>query len=227
MLELCRAIIVAPTPFDSRALAEIATEVGFGDIASIFDDTDSSNGLRYPVSYFLVHHRLGDADCTDIIDAVRHIDRPTLRYSPMVVLLPETSAESVRGFVRMGFDDVISLPQSQGELVARLGTQLDRDIVYFETADYLGPDRRRMDADGALHRPAGISAHTRLVIRRDPDYGTRVLSRQLRGHQHPETAFGETRPFTPIALVAAAQTRTFGKRQQPPEAETALPKAAR
>src|SRR6218665_375887 len=101
MLELCRAIIVAPTPFDSRALAEIATEVGFGDIVSIFDETDSSNGLSYPVSYFLVHHRLNETDCADIIDAVRHIDRPDLRYSPMVVLLPETSAETVRKFVRM------------------------------------------------------------------------------------------------------------------------------
>src|SRR6218665_1480808 len=101
MLELCRAIIVAPTPFDSRALAEIAAEDGFGDIASIFDDTDSSNGLSYPVSYFLVHHRLSDADCADIIDAVRHIDRPALRYSPMVVVLPETSAETVRNFVPM------------------------------------------------------------------------------------------------------------------------------
>ena len=62
MLERCRAIIVAPTPFDSRALAEIAAEVGFGDIANIFAHTDQSNGLRYPVSYFLVHHRLADTD---------------------------------------------------------------------------------------------------------------------------------------------------------------------
>lgn len=225
MLGLCRAIIVAPTPFDSRALAEVATEVGFGDIASIFDDTDTSNGLKYPVSYFLVHHRLADADCADVIDAVRHIDRKGLRYSPMVVMMPETSSESVRKFVRMGFDDVISLPQSQVQLTARLGIQLDRDIVYFETADYLGPDRRRMDADGALHRQTGISPHTRLLIRRDPDYGIRVLNRQLRGHQHFHAAAAETQ-LAPIELVAATtQTRTFGKRLQPPELPPAVSKS--
>jgi hypothetical protein len=132
----------------------------------------------------------------------------------MVVMLPETSSESVRKFVRMGFDDVVSLPQSQVQLTARLGTQIDRDIVYFETADYLGPDRRRLDADGALHRPAGISPHTRLVIRRDPDFGTRVLSRELRGRQHAREA--DYRPAAPPALVAAAQARTFGKRLEPP-----------
>lgn len=213
MLELCRAIIVAPTPFDSRALAEIATEVGFGDIASIFDDTDQSNGLRYPVSYFLVHHRLSDTDCADIIDAVRNIDRPGLRFSPMVVMMPETSGESVRKFVGMGFDDVISLPQSQVQLTARLGTQLDRDIVYFETSDYLGPDRRRMDAHGFLHRSVAISPHTRIVLRRDPEQGTRIVSRQLRGHQHFTIAKPEQLQTAPIGLVAAAQTRVFGRRQ--------------
>ena len=215
MLEFCRAIVVAPTRFDSHALAEVATEVGFGDIASVFED-DESNGLSYAVSYFLVHHRLADTDCADIIDAVRHIDRKGLRYSPMVVMMPETSGESVQKFVRMGFDDVVSLPQSQVQLTARLGTQIDRDIVYFETADYLGPDRRRMDADGALHRPTGISAHTRLMIRRDPDFGTSVLSRQLRGHQHVEAGDAETRLLPPAGLVAAVQARTFGKRLEPP-----------
>lgn len=226
MLELCRAILVAPTPFDSRALAEIAMEVGFGDVASIFDGTDPGNGLRYPVSYFLVHHRLPDTDCADIIDAVRSIDRRGLRYSPMVVMLPETSAESVRKFVGMGFDDVVSLPQSQVQLTARLGTQLDRDIVYFETSDYLGPDRRRMDAHGFLHRSAPISPHTRIVLRRDPEHGTRVLSRQLRGHQHFAVARPDPRATAPIGLVAAAQARVFGRRQQAPDLAPAFHKDA-
>lgn len=212
MLELCRAIIVAPTRFDSQVLAEIAAEVGFGDVASIFED-GSSNGLKYPISYFLVHHRLAETDCADIIDAVRNIERNAMRYAPMVVMLPNGSSESMRKFVRMGFDDVISLPQSRVQLMARLGTQLDRDITYFETVDYLGPDRRRMDADGATCRPNAISAHTKLVIHRDPEYGTRVLSRQLRGHQHFQAALAETRQRAPVP-----QTRGFGKRLQPPAA---------
>jgi len=219
MLELCRAIVVAPTPFDSRALGEIAMEAGFGDIASIFDDAESSNGLKYPVSFFLFHHRLNDTDCDDIVDAVRHIDRKGLRYSPMVVLLPETSGESARKFVRMGFDDVIHLPQSRVQLTARLGTQLDRDIVYFETADYLGPDRRRMDADTAVQRRTGVSPHTRLVIHRDPDYGTRIVSRQLRSQQQFQVAPPNERPLAPVGLVAAAQPRVFGRRQTPPDME--------
>lgn len=219
MLELCRAIIVAPTPFDSRALAEIATEVGFGDITSIFDDAESSNGLRYPVSFFLVHHRLNDADCDDVIDAVRHIDRKGLRYSPMVVMLPETSGESMRKFVRMGFDDVIHLPQSQVQLTARLGSQLDRDITYFETADYLGPDRRRMEADSAMQRRSSVSTHTRLVLRRDPEYGTRIVGRQLRSQQNFHVAGPEAQVLAPFGLVAATQTRVFGKRQALPDLE--------
>ncbi len=214
MLGLCRAIIVAPTPFDSRALAEIAAGAGFGDIASIFDDAESGNGLSYPVSFFLVHHRLNDADCDDIIDAVRHIDRKGLRYSPMVVLLPETSAESMRKFVLMGFDDVIHLPQSRDQLAVRLATQLDRDIVYIETGDYLGPDRRRLDADSALQRRTSVSTHTRLVIRRDPDYGTRIVTRQLRGQQNFHTATPDPRSHATLGTIPA-QPRVFGRRQIP------------
>lgn len=226
MLELCRAIIIAPTPFDSRALAEIAGEVGFGDIASVFDGTDSGNGLRYPVSYFLVHHRLSDDDSADIIDAVRSIDRRGLRFSPMVVMIPETSGQSIRKFVGMGFDDVISLPQSQVQLMARLGTQLDRDIVYYETSDYLGPDRRRLDAHSFAHRTAPVSDHTRIVLRRDPEHGTRVLSRQLRGAQRFTMARPEPRSVAPVGLVAEARTRIFGKRQQVPELPPAFHKNA-
>ena len=213
MLELCRAIIVAPTPFDSRALGEVALEVGFGDIASIFDDSDTSNGLKYPVSFFLVHHRLSDSDCDDIVDAVRHIDRKGLRYSPLVVMLPETSGETARKFIRMGFDDVIHLPQSRVQLTARLGSQLDRDIVYFETGDYLGPDRRRVDMDSALQRRTGVSPHTRLVIRRDPDYGTRIVSRHLRSQQQFQVAPPQAPSVAAVGLPV--QQRVFGRRTPP------------
>jgi hypothetical protein len=114
----------------------------------------------------------------------------------------------------MGFDDVLSLPQSQIQVADRLETQLDREILYLETADYLGPDRRRLDPYGALHRPVGITAHTQLLIRRDPDFGNRVLSRQLRGKQHVHAAPVAT-PAEP-AGSGPERTRSFGKRLQPP-----------
>ena len=213
MLELCRAIIVAPTAFDSQALAEVAEQVGFGDIASIFSDAES-NGLKYPVSYFLVHHRLADIDCEDVVYAVRRIERNGLRYSPMIMMIANAPSEAAGKYVRMGFDDVVSLPQSQIQLAERLQTQLDSDIVYHETADYLGPDRRRLDPDAALHRPSGVAVHTQLLIRRDPDFGNRVLSRQRRGQQHFQTATPVTKPAA--ASGFAGQGRSFGKRLQPP-----------
>jgi hypothetical protein len=198
VLGLCRAIVVAPTLYDSHALADLALELGFGDVASIQSDS-SGNGLKYRVSFFLVHHRLGDKDCDDIIDAVRHIGRDDLCYSPMVVMLPEISTEPSIKFVRMGFDDVISLPQDADRLAARLERQLDRDIVYFHTGDYLGPDRRRLDTDSAKQRRSRMSPHTRLVIRRDAEHGVHVVSRQSRGGQTFQTV--------------VPGRRTFGRRQ--------------
>lgn len=202
MLEFCRAIIVAPTAFDGGALGEVAEQAGFGDVAGIFGDAES-NGLRYPVTYFLVHHRLADADCEDIVYAVRRIERRGLRYSPMIVMIADDPSAATGKYVRMGFDDVIALPASQIQLAERLETQLDSDITYFETADYLGPDRRRLDPDSAFHRPSGVAIHTQLVIRRDPDTGNRVVSRQARAQRHFHTA-------------PAATSRGFGRRLQPP-----------
>lgn len=202
MLEFCRAIIVAPTAFDSQALGEVAEQAGFGDVAGVFSEAES-NGLRYPVTYFLVHHRLADTDCEDIIYAVRQIERRGLRYSPMIVMIADDPSEAARKYVQMGFDDVIGLPTSQIELAERLETQLDSDITYFETADYLGPDRRRLDPDSAFYRPSGVAIHTQLVVRRDPDAGNRVVSRQGRGQRHFQTA-------------PATLSRGFGRRLQPP-----------
>lgn len=212
MLELCRAIVVAPTPFDARTLGEVATQVGFGDIVSIFDDSES-NGLKYAMTYFLVHHRLDAVDCEHTVTAVRRIARNGLCYSPLIMMIDDAPSEAALWYVRMGFDDVVTLPQDPHQLARRLEAQLDTDIVYFETADYLGPDRRRMDPEATLRRPVAASPHTQLVIRRDPDFGTRVLSRHLRSRQHFEAAPLE-RTAAPRTLPG--QARSFGKRLQPP-----------
>ena len=80
----------------------------------------------------------------------------------------------------MGFDDILCLPEHSQLLVDRLTRQLNHDIVYIETVDYFGPDRRRMEVPGAQHaaRLSTAHMHTRLIIHRSMADGPVILERQ-------------------------------------------------
>ena len=68
-------------------------------------------------------------------------------------------------------------------LQRRLIGQLSWDQVYFQTQDYLGPDRRRMELPDVPpdSRRTGQAPFTRLIIRRDGDQGARVVRREAFG----------------------------------------------
>ena len=79
-----------------------------------------------------VRHRVGDQSAfREIYD----------RFSPMVYFSESPSLDAIRTCVEMGFDDVITLPFTSTRVSSRLDRLVDHTQVYFETADYLGPDR--------------------------------------------------------------------------------------
>jgi hypothetical protein len=71
------------------------------------------------------------------------------------------------------------LPIGRETLRTQLERQLNEDLLYVETTDYLGPDRRRFDRGGELRITA--SPYAQVMFYRDPERGIRVLGREQRG----------------------------------------------
>ncbi len=196
MLSHCRAYLVAPSVAECRTLASLAARSGFRVVHSAFD-SEASDDPGLPVTYFFLHYRLSDAAMQQVIAQVRGLPDPGQRLSPVILIIDDCTVEVLLKYIDFGFDDVISLPEKREVLEARLAAQLNAEQVYYQTSDYLGPDRRRMELPHHTdQRRANISPHMRMVIRRDPVRGTSVLQRQLVGqalkrtHEHLSGQFG-------------------------------------
>jgi hypothetical protein len=203
MLSECNAFIIAPSRTETTQLEHLAERVGFGDIASSF----SPQRLIHTLTFFLLHYRLSEVAMHRVIDEVRNSEDVETRYAPIVLISDDCPVDRLLGYIQLGFDDVIALPEKREELESRLAGQLHSEQIYYETDDYLGPDRRRMELP--THRDdrrTGATPFARLLVRRDPVNGVSVQRRHTIGQPQRalpnETTHFMPRQFTPGASAS-------------------------
>lgn len=157
MLSACKAIVVAHTPAQEQFLGSLARRCEFGSVEGFGSSRGGSENSLLP--FILVHHLVGDELLSRILKVIRG-GGDSVRFSPVIAVADDCPFERILSYVELGLDDVISLPEKQPVLVQRLATQLDTEHMYVETAEYFGPDRRRMDVDVADRVPLGTLATT-------------------------------------------------------------------
>jgi PleD family two-component response regulator len=184
MLSRCRAYVAALTEPQNRSLVHLAERAGFGVIGTLLGNRKVTIETG-DVVFFLVHHKLSDDTKRAILRRIRESGKDTVRYAPVVMVSPEVPPEVVVRNVRLGLDDIITLPKKREALVARLCTQLDTEHTYFETLDYVGPDRRRFESNEQQRdeRRTGDVPYTRVTIQRSVDRGVRVVRREMVGRK--------------------------------------------
>ena len=181
MLSACKAIVIGTTDNQVRSLVAMARKCGF----TLIEDPGAGEPQpKTPVTFMFVHYRVGDSVLASIIRTVRRGDRNT-RFSPIIVIANDCDVELILHLVYMGVDDVISLPEKRDVLVQRLAGQLWSEQVYVETAEYFGPDRRRLEPSAHEDaRRAGSAGHAQYHIQRIPDFGTKIVRHQIFSAPH-------------------------------------------
>jgi DNA-binding response OmpR family regulator len=179
VLSECAAIACCSPGAPMRGLEHFSMATGFG----LFVHSRDLSGLkaqRFKNLFFLVHFALPDPDKSEFLTVLRRNSANRVRLSPVILVTQDCDVDVFLGYVQMGFDDILCLPDSADLLVDRLVGQLNHDILYIETADYFGPDRRRMEVQGASHaaRVSNAHLHTRLVIHRSLAEGPVIVQRQ-------------------------------------------------
>ena len=184
MLERCNAFVVAPDQNHASALVRLARRVGF-TLVVVTQPTGEEGATavapRWPLNFFLVDYMLHDDLKKAVLAAVRRSQDMEVRFAPVVLIIDDCPFERILWYVEFGFDDIISLPEKADLMGQRLSRQLGHPYLYVQTADYLGPDRRRLEIDSEArdHRRTGLRSHIRYTIRRDPERGVEILHKVL------------------------------------------------
>lgn len=197
MLTRSRALILADTPARAHSLSRFAHHVGFVEVSPPARSL-ASLAPEVPV-FFFMHDEMDEALQQASIEWVRGHEQPVIRFAPIIVIAGDIQFEAILKYVRMGCDDIISVPDDREELVSRVQSQLKQAHVYIETETYLGPDRRRMELPAAqpgVNRRGLSTLHTRMIIRRAPGHGAFIVSSEQLGSA-AETSAAESAPGGP------------------------------
>jgi hypothetical protein len=180
LLQECKAIIVANHAYDRTELLQLARKMGFGQVVS-HDTVDGGSDEEPSVVFFLVHYNIGVETKQRLVSHLRFSALDQVRFAPIITFLPDGPSEDVLDHIEMGFDDVICLPENGHVLQSRLLAQVETEQLYIESENYLGPDRRRMEAAGDPYpgRRQGHYEHNRLTIYRSVTEGISVVKREV------------------------------------------------
>lgn len=178
-LSRCQALVVAHGEQHTSMMLRLCRSVGFGEAADLsavaFDSLEQSRVL-----YILMHYDLGDEAKEKLLATLRRAERNEISFAPVILFMPDIPYDDVLKYIEMGFDDVVCLPEKNDVLHARLEKQLNSEHVYIKTETYFGPDRRRMELAGTTNaQRTGTNEFTKILVRRMPDEGIKVISRQL------------------------------------------------
>jgi hypothetical protein len=137
------AFIVGSGDEPLSALEALAAGLGFSPVARYVDMKAPRRQVDdTPLVFFLCAPVDDVSQLKPLASAVRFSDDVRLRFSPLIYFTPEPSVARIRACINMGFDDVIATPYAGGDLAERIGRQVGRTQIYYETATYFGPDRR-------------------------------------------------------------------------------------
>lgn len=171
------AFIIGPADGPGAALADMAKSLSFQSVLPYGGIVRAEQqAMRTPVIFFL----FAAIDRVDALrstaEAIRFAPSRKIRFSPMIYFSESPAVETIRACINMGFDDIVTLPFTQGRLADRLGRQVGTNLIYYETASYFGPDRRERLSPGSNNHDLRTGGkYRRIEVVRNFTTGTNVV----------------------------------------------------
>ncbi len=108
---------------------------------------DAVLALANPVDIIISNWQMPGADGLSFLKWVRSDDASPDRFAPFLMFTAFTDIEHVQIARDNGVDDIIAKPFSVNTIRDKILTLVMRDLVYVQTPQYFGPDRRRQTLD--------------------------------------------------------------------------------
>jgi hypothetical protein len=182
VLDQCAAYLIAQSERHAAALERMARLLGFAHIEPLLSRGDFEPSADRPTLKFFLMYRAMDARLMIKVRSVIRASRDdNVRYSPIILFTDDCSFETYLSFIELGFDDVLTLPDKKEMLIKRLEAQINTDHTYYETANYLGPDRRRMESSGHVdpRRGGEPASYSKYIVHRTPATGSKAVRSEV------------------------------------------------
>ena len=176
------AFVVGPRGRAGESLQDLARSMSFATVERYQGLNRAERRLEEtPLVFFLCAAVADVGSLKPMADAVRFSASLKLRFSPLIYFARHVAEADIKRCIQMGFDDIIALPFTSGDIAERILRQVGRPLVYYETPTYFGPDRRnRMGENRSTGSDHGGGQHRRIEIVRHPDHGVEVLGDESR-----------------------------------------------
>jgi len=160
---------------------ELAASIGFKEINKFTNLAQIElQTLENPVCFFLFDETQEVKSLKKIVDRIRACKRHKIRFFPLIYLCSNPSPDIIRQTLALGFDDVIIKPFNNN-IKTRLQLQIDKNIIYYETSEYFGPDRRRLDSKQKITKretQKGIK-YCQYKFLRCLENGTKIIEKKI------------------------------------------------
>ena len=137
------AYVVGPLDGPGAGLMEMAQRLEFSAVQPYAGINQAEQqASQTPICFFLFAAVPDVATLRPVAEAIRFCPSRRIRFSPLIYFSESPSVETITRCINLGFDDVITMPFSRTRVVERINRQIGRNLTYYETAGYFGPDRR-------------------------------------------------------------------------------------
>ncbi len=175
------AFIVGPENGPKAALSDLSMDIGFRAIMRYCDIEKAERQARQtPVCFFMFNSQMDSNEIRDKAHKIRFSRSRQVRFSPMVCFVESPDPSLISMCLQTGFDDILAPPYSAKRVAPRLAAQVERRLVYYQTADYFGPDRRisHFAGNNTINHSdkAKEGAHRRIEITRSFDSEINIVS---------------------------------------------------
>ena len=87
---------------------------------------------------------IGDGEIVDLVSRVRHNDVGKNPFVCVIGISWEAQAQDIIRMINCGVDHLITAPLSPQQILSRISSLVHHRLPFVVTADYVGPDRRKM-----------------------------------------------------------------------------------
>jgi len=181
--------IVGSEDNQACGLTDLCQDIGFRTVLSYKNLAMAEyQTKKTPICFFLLALECAEQNVPAIARALRNSRNRQIRYAPLIGFAEVANSKMIDFCLQLGFDDILLPPFSRKIINSRLEKHLNRNITFFETNEYFGPDRRTEFSENALTKPHPKRGeggdHRKIVIRRNLETGINIL----RDRFHPKSS---------------------------------------
>ncbi|MCF6327611.1 MAG: hypothetical protein L3J21_10015 [Devosiaceae bacterium] len=187
MKNLATAFIVGSPENCARGLMDISQDLNFSVVLNFKNQAMAEQqSKRTPICFFLFALDCTETNIPVMTALIRNSRNRQIKYAPMIGFIEAANSKMIGMCLKLGFDDIVLPPFKKSTLSPRLELQIGKPRIYYETADYFGPDRRKQVGAGLgnvrISKRKQNGAHTKITFCRNLKTGIQIQKKELVEH---------------------------------------------